>query len=302
MGYQTGQSPGGDAWRLAERQHGVVTRGQLLELGYSARAIKHRLDKGRLHPLWRGVYAVGRPHLGRHGTWMAAVLVCGPEAFLSHQSAAALWEIHSEASGRIEVSVPAPRNPRGGAGIEVHRRSGLTEREVTRRLGIPLSSPILTLLDLAPRLTQAQLEQTIGEADKHDLIDPEQLRSGLEGYNGQPGVAILRRTLDRRTFTLTDTQLERLFLPLARQAGLPLPKTQQWVNGFRVDFYWPELGLVVETDGLRYHRTPAQQALDRVRDQTHAAAGLTPLRFTRAQVRYDPARVRRVLEAVAARL
>ena len=78
--------------------------------------------------------------------------------------------------------------------------------------------------------------------------------------------------------------------------------TQVWVNGFKVDFYWPELGLVVETDGLRYHRTPAEQAADRLRDQTHTAAGLTPLRFTRAQVRYEPAHVEAVLDKVARRL
>jgi very-short-patch-repair endonuclease len=74
------------------------------------------------------------------------------------------------------------------------------------------------------------------------------------------------------------------------------------VNGFKVDFYWPDLGLVVETDGLRYHRTPAQQARDRIRDQTHAAAGLTPLRFTHAQVKYEPTRVEETLVAVARRL
>jgi very-short-patch-repair endonuclease len=83
---------------------------------------------------------------------------------------------------------------------------------------------------------------------------------------------------------------------------LPQPLTQRWVNGFRVDFYWPELELVVETDGLRYHRTPAEQAVDRVRDQTHSAAGLTPLRFTLAQVRYEPSYVQGVLEQVARRL
>jgi very-short-patch-repair endonuclease len=74
------------------------------------------------------------------------------------------------------------------------------------------------------------------------------------------------------------------------------------VNGFRVDFYWPELGLVVETDGLTYHRTPAQQAEDRRRDQAHTAAGLTVLRFTHAQVRYEPGYVEQVLRAVARRL
>ena len=74
------------------------------------------------------------------------------------------------------------------------------------------------------------------------------------------------------------------------------------MNGFEVDFYWPDLGLVVETDGLRYHRTPAQQARDRLRDQTHAAAGLTALRFTHAQVAFEAAHVQAVLRAVAARL
>jgi very-short-patch-repair endonuclease len=151
-------------------------------------------------------------------------------------------------------------------------------------------------------VTPEQLERAIVEADKRDLIDPESLRSGLAAFAGQPGVRVLRETLDRQTFTITDSELERRFLPLARDAGLPTPLTQQQVNGFRVDFFWPELGLLVETDGLRYHRTPAQQAHDRLRDQTHSAAGLTPLRFTRAQVRYDPDHVRKTLAAVADRL
>src|SRR5690242_3384511 len=89
-----------------------------------------------------------------------------------------------------------------------------------------------------------------------------------------------------------------LFLPIARQAGLPQPVTGRTLNGFKTDFHWPDLGLVVETDGLRYHRTPGQRARDRVRDQAHAAAGLTPLRFTHEQVRFDPDYVRATLAAV----
>ncbi len=119
---------------------------------------------------------------------------------------------------------------------------------------------------------------------------------------GSEGVAALRETLDRRTFVLTDSELERRFLPIARGAGLPPPETQRMVNGFRVDFYWHELGLVVETDGLRYHRTPAQQAADRVRDQAHTAAGLTPLRFTHAQVRYERRHVEETLRTISQRL
>jgi very-short-patch-repair endonuclease len=108
----------------------------------------------------------------------------------------------------------------------------------------------------------------------------------------------LRRVLDCRTFQLTDSELERRFLRLVRRAGLPRPVTQHRVNGFRVDFYWPELGLVVETDGLRYHRTPAQQSRDRTRDQKHAAAGLTALRFSHAQVAYEAEHVIETLHAV----
>lgn len=69
-----------------------------------------------------------------------------------------------------------------------------------------------------------------------------------------------------------------------------------------MDFHWADLGLVVETDGLRYHRTPGQQARDRLRDQAHTRAGLTPLRFTHTRVRYEPDHVAATLGAVAARL
>jgi hypothetical protein len=129
-----------------------------------------------------------------------------------------------------------PPLTRSHPGIVVHRRRRLAG-DVTRHRGIPITTPVRTLIDLA-----------------------------------------------------------------ARRAGLPEPLTRYRLNGFRVDFYWPGLGLVVETDGLRYHRTPAEQARDRLRDQAHAAAGLTPLRFTHAQVRWEAPDVERTLGSVAARL
>jgi hypothetical protein len=141
----------------------------------------------------------------------------------------------------------------------------------------------------------------INEADKYNLVHPPELRHALDERAGEPGVAILRHILDRRTFRLTKEELERRFLPLAVKAGLPVPLTGQIVNGFEVDFYWPDLGLVVETDGLRYHRTPAEQARDRLRDQAHTAAGLTQLRFTHEQVRYEPEYVVRILIQTASR-
>jgi very-short-patch-repair endonuclease len=182
----------------------------------------------------------------------------------------------------------------------VHRRFDLTSENRRFVDGIPVTDIVSTLVDLASCGTQGQLERAVNEADRLDLIDPEALRAAIDPLPRRPGLAPLRKLLDRRTFA--DSGLERRFLPLARQVGLPAPETQVRVNGFRVDFYWPDLGLVVESDGWRYHRTPSQQANDHRRDQVHAAAGLTPLRFGEEQIRYEPELVRQTLAAVVARL
>ena len=170
------------------------------------------------------------------------------------------------------------------------------------RDGIPVTGLVQTLVDLAAALAPRAVERLVNEADRLDLIDPPALRRELEAHRCEPGVKPLRILLDRRTFRLTDSELERRFLRIVERARLPLPLTRQTLNGFRVDFFWPDLGLVVETDGLRYHRTAAQQARDHVRDQAHLAAGLTPLRFTHAQVRYESSYVRATLLSVALRL
>ncbi|HEV7482232.1 MAG TPA: type IV toxin-antitoxin system AbiEi family antitoxin domain-containing protein [Solirubrobacterales bacterium] len=286
-------------------QHGVVTRAQLLALGVSARSIDHRLANGRLHSLMRGVYAVGRPTIGKRGWWMAAVLACGPEALLSHHSAAALWRIRRARvaevrQGDIDVVVPQA-NPKVRPGLRAHRRLDHAEpgrREVD---GIPLTHPVATLVDLAVDLPDGQLEAAVNEADHLRLVDPERLRKEIDALPRWLGSERLRGLLDKPTITLTTTELERLFLPLALKAGLAAPLTQAWLDGYRVDFYWPDLGLVVETDSLRYHRTPFKQARDKRRDNAHAGSGLTPLRFTHGQVLHEPAYVLRTL-ARAARL
>jgi very-short-patch-repair endonuclease len=232
---------------------------------------------------------------------MAAVLAGGEGAVLSHSSAAALWRIGFEKRDLVEVSLPS-QSHRVVPGLQIHRRPSLQSRDTTMEYGIPVTAPVQTLIDLALRLDRRGIERAINEADKYDLVHLPGLREALDLRVGEPGVARLRQILDRRTFRLTKEELERRFLPLAARAGLPVPLTGQWVNEFEVDFYWPELGLVVETDGLRYHRTPAEQARDRLRDQAHTAAGLTQLRFTHEQVRYEPEYVLAVLRETASRI
>lgn len=289
-------------WQIARRQHGVVSRRQLVESGLGKEAIRQRVRRGRLHRIWPGVYAVGRPTLTREGTWMAAALTCGDGALLSHSSAGELWGMRPPSRGWPEVSIPFERTAAKRPKMRIHRRRGIQDFEVAEHRGIPVTSVPLTLIDLAPRLTGPQLERAVNEADRLDRIDPESLRAALDRQPPRPGIAKLRALLDAPTFTLTDSELERLFLPLARAASLPSPLCQEYVSGFRVDFFFPALNLVVEADSLRHHRTPFQQQRDQLRDQAHKKAGLETLRFTHGQVAYDPAHVIHVLTEVGKRL
>ena len=255
----------------------MVTRRQLLGLGFATAAIEHRLETGRLHAISAGVYAVGRRQLTPHGRWIAAVLACGADAgadgaALSHRSAAALWRIGQEEGG-IDVTLRR-RGTVHRRGLRVRSRPSLPACDFTRRSRIPVTTPLRTLIDLATELEDGALERAVNQADVHDLLDPETLREALVLRTGEPGVKRLAALLDRHTFRLSDSELEVYFRPLAAAAGLPVPLTKDWVLGFEVDFHLPTLGLIVETDGLRYHRTPAQQVRAILRDQTHVAAGL----------------------------
>jgi very-short-patch-repair endonuclease len=230
---------------------------------------------------------------------MGAVLACGPEALLSHRSAAALWGFAPVPNTTIDVQVPFGRF-RERPGIKLHRRRDLGREHRREVAAIPVTDPVSTLVDLASCAPEWRVERAISEADRLDLVDPEALRQTVAALGPRPGMACMRRLLGLDA--LTDTGLERKFLGIVRRADLPVPDTQVVVNGYRVDFYWPRLGLVVEADGWRYHRTSGEQATDRRRDQAHLKSGLTNVRFGEDQVRYRPDEVQRALAAVIGRL
>ncbi len=231
---------------------------------------------------------------------MAAVLACGGvgTAALSHSSAAALFKIGVEQAAAIEVSTVSAARIRP-PGIRVHRRSALRDGWYGFYEGIPITTPVQTLIDLATRHGAPRMERAMNEADHLGLVRTDDLRKALDDHPGEPGVARLRGIIDRATFRYTRSGLEQAFLPLARRAGLPSPRTSVYVSTYEVDFHFPELGLVVEADSLTYHRTAAQQKKDHERDQAHTAAGLTTLRFTHGQIKYEPERVVRTLRATA---
>lgn len=282
------------AWNLAREQEGVITRIQLLELGFSDEAIRHRVDRGRLRRIHAGVYAVGQLPLTRKGRWIAAVLACGGDAALSHDSAAELWGLvrrpmhrrgGSNADGQAESThVSVTGEGRSREGIRVHRRA---ELNATTKDGIRTTTPAQTLIDVAHTWPQPKLEQAIGEAILRGLVGLKALRTAA-AKAGRSGAA-MRKIVDRLTFRVTQSELERAFLRLIAMARLPLPETQARFGRSRVDFYWPELGLVVETDGAQFHATAIQQTEDRKRDQAHIRAGRVPLRLTHWQVVREPA-------------
>jgi very-short-patch-repair endonuclease len=190
----------------------------------------------------------------------------------------------------VEVTVRGT-HPRQ-AGIKVHRRKAVQN---TRHKNIPVTTPTQTLLDIAGSLSAEQYERAVNEAVNKDLVDPEELRAQLDAIGPQPGVRPLRRLLDRDTYVCTETELEQRFVPIARRAGLPKPATQVHLGSRRVDFFFRELGIVVEANSLRFHRTASQQANDARRTQAHIAAGLLPIPFTHHQITYEPKYVENTL-------
>jgi very-short-patch-repair endonuclease len=272
--------------RLAERQYGVVARAQLLALGLGADAIDHRLQRKRLHPLHRGVYAVGQRRLRREARWMAAVLACGPGAVLSHIPGGAHWQIVRD---RGPCDVTAPNARRSRRGIRVHEAQ-LPADEITVHEGIPITTVPRTLFDLAAVLPQRQLERAINEAEVLHLWDELSLDHLLHRYPRRTGNKAVRAALKqrRRGSSATKSALEEMFLALTDASGIPRPEINALVEGFEVDVVWRDVRLVVELDGRDTHGTAAAFERDRERDRALQVAGWRPVRITYRQMRDAP--------------
>lgn len=287
---------------LAERQWGVVSLRQLRAIGLGRGAVASRVRTGRLLRLHRSVYAVGHRALSTEGRWMAAVLACGPDALLSHASAARLWDIRPTNAERIDVIVP--RDLRGRDGVAVHRSRLLTAEDAAVVRRIPVTNVARTLLDLAAIVPTTDLERAVAQADVRGLLDGRELERTIAGADGHRGAARLARAVTSGR-DLTTSELERLFLTLVRAARLPQPLVNTWltVGGgeeIKVDFLWPIQRLVVEADGYRFHRGRRAFESDRARDAQLVLAGYRPIRVTHRRLVDDPAGVVRMLRRLLA--
>jgi very-short-patch-repair endonuclease len=286
---------------LARRQHGVVHHAQLLAAGLTRDAIRHRLNSERLHPVHRGVYAVGRPVLSREGRWPAATFGCGPDALLSHWPAALLWELVERGDERPHVSVPTWTHRAGPVGVVLHRCPSLTAEDVAVRCGIPVTSLQRVLIDLAGMLDRRSLKGAVRQAERRHRIDLAGLRAAVEVPRRDPRKARLRAVLDAYVPGPVADGLEERFLELCQRERLPLPRCQVEMGPYRVDFLFAER-LVVETDGAATHDTAVARVDDRAKDRYLRAAGYDVYRYTWRDVVHQPRLVATEIRAALRRL
>jgi very-short-patch-repair endonuclease len=287
---------------LAEAQHGVVSRRQLLGIGLSGSAIGRRVDAGRLHLLHDGVYAVGHPVLTVYGRWMAAVLACGPGAALGYTSAAALWDLQRSASGPPTVVVPVAGGRRRPQ-LRIHRHPDLRADEVTSRHRIPVTTAARTILDLAAVAGDRHLRHTLDQAEIQELTDYPALAALARAHPRHRGSTRLRQLLETHEAGTARTRsgLEVAFLALCEDHGFPRPQINQRIGILTVDFVFTAERVAVETDSWAWHRGRQAFERDRERDATLAAAGYRTLRFTDRQIERAPGTVVRALAAALTR-
>jgi hypothetical protein len=227
----------------------------LRRLGLSETGIDEGVRTRRLLRLHRGVYAVGHDALKAEAYWLAAVPACGPGAVLSHASAAAHWNLRQSSAGTVDVTVPARSGRRRRKGIRIHRSGRLPPGEVTIHEGVPVTTVARTLLDLADVLPKQALKRAIDEAEHQRRFDLTSLTAVVEANPGRRGRQVLE--LATSPPELTRSKLEQRFLALIERRGLPRPHVGVPIEGYKADFLWPELKVIVETDGYGASETTA---------------------------------------------
>jgi predicted transcriptional regulator of viral defense system len=251
--------------------------------GVAKATISKWVDDGYLTLVHARVYAVGHLAPSYEADLFAAVLYAGPGAMLSHGAAAWWWRLTDRRPAVIDVSTP--RRCESPRGLRAHARRSIPRVSHNR---IPVTAVRQTLLDVAATEQLNTVRYMLAEADYHPLIDFDAVEQILG--RGRPGSALLRQAIEVHNPDLARTQspVEREFLALCEDGGVPRPLVNVRPCGFRVDCYWPEHRLVVELDGGKGHGTGRQVARDHGRDLKLRGAGIAVRRYARRQIRQQP--------------
>jgi very-short-patch-repair endonuclease len=276
-----------------------------MDAGWSGGAIEKRIRNGRLHQLHAGVYLVGHRLVARQGRWLAAVLASGPEAVLSHWSAAALWMIRPNSRSVIDITVP--QKSRSWAEIKRHHKA-LPPDEITVREEIPVTTVPRTIFDLAATEPTGVVQGLLREAEYRQLWDRLSLWDLVERYPGRRGARKARAALERLKGEPPGRKrspLEERFAPFLRLHRLPQPRFNDWIllggKRYQVDCHWPGTGQIVELDGWEGHGTRTAFREDRARDRALRVAGYSVTRLTWAQLDDEPEVIASDLRALLAR-
>ncbi|MDQ6836025.1 MAG: hypothetical protein M3016_07535 [Actinomycetota bacterium] len=261
---------------LAARQHGNVTRPQLLRAGLGSDAINYRCRHKQLFRVHAGVYAVGRPPATPLERAAAAVLACGPGAALSHRSALTLWGFASEWDFPLHV-ISGDRKERPQ--IVTHKAPGLTRSDLRTQLGIRATSPARTFLDCASDLAAGQLSRRVADARRAGLLHLDAIADVVTRFPYHPAHAKLLAVI-QEAGAPTRSEFEDAFLLFCALYGLPVPLINTRVAGHEVDALFPRERVIVELDGWEFHRGRHAFESDRDRDADTLAAGLVTVRIT----------------------
>jgi hypothetical protein len=269
--------------RLSGRQCGRISWAQLRKLEVAETTINAWVNTGYLHPSLPRVYAVGHDAPSIEAHLSAALLYAGPNAMLSHGTAAHWWGLIDNAPSTIHVSTP--RRCRSQRGVKVHQRREL-ERDWHNRL--PVTTVAQTALDFAAKASLNQVRVLLANAEYHNLLDVQAVNALLGP--GRPGSTKLREALTRHQPRLayTESPHEVTMFMICERFKLPLPESNVWIAGWKVDFYWREHGVVVEVDPYGNHHTAAQVDRDRRKDLALRAENLVVNRYSRDQVEQTP--------------
>lgn len=294
----------GEIALICHRQHGLITLAQLEANGLTPQTIHERVSAGRLHRIHQRVYSLTPGVMTERAKFMAAVLACGPDAVLSHRSAAYLWGLIDEFTEPIDVTAPSRRG-RSPAGVAAHRDGSLQPIDRTILHGVPCTSLARTLLDFAGTAPEWELRRAVGQAEVLHLLDRRQMGALLRRGRRRRGVARLRLVFDtiHPQTRRTRSELERLFLAMCVAAGLPQPRVNVWVDApggspLQADFLWRDAGLIVEADGREFHDTGTAFERDREREQRLQLAGWRVSRCTWSQVERESRRLAITIRAL----
>ena len=282
---------------LARRQHGVVTRAQMVHLGLSQDVIDAWARNGRIHRVTRGVYAPGRASLDPRGRIHAAVLACGAGTIASHRSAAYLLGIGERSPLVVDV-IPANRGGRSIDGIKAHLVPFPGRTEWGYVHGIPVTSVARTIVDLAGTYGEEQLGQAVERAATERLLDIARIDAILAASPRRHGTPCLRRVLspwrpvaETAKFATFRSLFEAKLLPLVAAAGLPLPRfnapVQTAERVLEVDLLWEQARFVVEADSRKHHGIEVAFERDHRRARELIAAGYGFLGVTWREVEQE---------------